>query len=457
MKKSKKTLMCCLCALLACGAIVGTTCLTNGPTFRAYGVDNAGVWNHYLKTQGDEITIGNSEYWIQCGTNTVVFEEPVGEKVEMSKGADTSAYSIHDERYTDDPLEYVFSPEHLLGVSLYDILSKDDKTWAMKGNVTEKTLPYKTYSGVVLKSTLPYVNFRYYDEVSMNLKSTIWNEGFKFGFTEDVVDTGISVPVGANKDGGTVKLIRVAEDTVRMIVNHPNGGLETFHDFVGEDYVNGKERLYFYTKSGGDVVLEMSNWTTVCYHEHHIDEFESLDYIGAVKTLCTDCLVETEDRTAPELSFDIVNYGATAYRNSDHDDWCSHTMVITADKISYKSYDQNWTMAMVLPRIKFADFSKVDIGVGATNWTELIGFGFTAEEAETRENHTKWGGEKTGNLVFEWSEDALNVTFTFEYLTMETVVTDTDIINGLKGFTLFQTCLYDRFLDFSNFNLTIAK
>lgn len=452
--KSKKTILCGFGLSLAAISAIALAGGTKLGYFKSISVADNGVWNHYSENQGTEVSIGNKEYWIQCGTNEISFVEPTGTKEEKSEAPDTSSYEYHDARYTDNPKEYVFDKAtNLVGASVDNVTDSDDYTWGME-TPNSKSLKYKSYVGKVFKNKLPLVNFNYYDEVSMDLKTTIYNDGYKIGFDADVSTTGYAPEISV-KDGGHVYLYRLNSETVRMIIDHPKANTYLTHDFVGESYVTGQESVYFYTVAGGDAYFEVSNWAPVYSHVHNMEEYESETKIAAVTNRCSACGY-SEVLAAPELEFTIFRYGASAYNITEDSDWPSQIMVVTSDKISYKSYSTDLVFRLTLPRIDFRDFKNVNITVSSTNWVELVGLGFTQAQAESKENHTRYGGAKeNGSLSFSWEGNAVKVQFVFEYLTMSTTITDKDVIEGNKGFDLYQTTYYDRYLDFSNFQLTL--
>ncbi len=441
------------CAL---GVFAVTSASSSGTIFNA---GSGAVWGHYTGKASTETERGVKEYWVNCDGSGYQFEAPSG-VTPIEKGeapTDFSGFTADDARWADLK-EYDFSTKDSLvgaGASITQMSTGGDVSWMFGSNTLgKKEFSFKAYSdeGGYFRWTFPRVNFNYYSTVTADITSTIWNEGFKIGFSADGGDA--KTPETGVKDGGKLILEGKGGNVVSFKLTF--AGITLEKEFTDADVYNGVSSPSVYAMANGDALLKITNWTPnkPCTTHAYGDWSDVTSLFGKKTRTCSACGYQEE---VLETTYDFTKnlYGATYVK--DNTDDLAWKLTKEEKSLTYNLYSDGATsylFALSMPKINLISYSKVTVTVSSANWYENIGLGFTEEVAKAKTYHTTFGGKKEGgSLTFEKSDDSsYAVTLKFENVTMATTLQDADIINGNASFKVYlDGNLYDRSIVFSDF------
>ena len=353
----------------------------------------------------------------------------------------------------EDNKKYETMPDY------YMVISKDSIQYKLNNGIGSDV----DYATRKFRISLPKINVSLFDSVSFNLVS--WNNSGNINWTTSQMislDEGftnkISVPVEGPLNG-KLFLVKNADGNGYNLVINAFGS--TIYRALTTEEINGTQSVTFYANCHYARGLELNNFAIHSCNEHNWIKTvaDTSRIIRDVNGFCPDCgAVKKFVNDGSDIDFLANAYDSTYYLGTDNNQ--SWKMSKTSDAIEYKLYsnpkDANTLFTIALPKVKFTDFTDVNFKLSAPNWTELNGFGFTAEEAQSGEKHTTYGGNKEGcSLKFGWESDKLVATLEFENLKMSTVVTDSSVISGDSNFKFYVRDIYDRSLFLNGIELFV--
>ncbi len=439
-------------------AIVASICL--GMVFGAKGnfkaigqVDE--TWHHYAERMPG-LQPGIKEYWVGCNSNEHLFAAPTeGSIVDKDTAWDTSGFAENDDRYTYACTHKVAdsaiagttaASDATFGIGNYftSYQGKDYTANASNGaDVDISNYDYLTF-GLAIKD-MGYLclfggNGGVGDAVetciSQGKNFTMWNDAWYYFTLEKNTEGKWDAYVGkfANAKRYSASL---PMDADRKSASNLKDLLYTYK-FEG---IPEGSRIFATPVYGAEKDHHFGAWTQTC--------------VDAVETRTCPVCGATEERPF-NLNFQNNTFGASLYNENagaDVSTWGDgynggpKVNAYEDDSIAYAYYAWN-DFTMTLPKIKFASFSSVVF--------ELQNF-TTAAEPSFSTYGFKIGFEPNNRVVFSNSTETAFSSGTLKIFNIagnvyaviyglgaadniKYQITDSDIINGVKGLPIYFSC-----------------
>ena len=319
---------------------------------------------------------------------------------------------------------YSFS-QGAYGTAIYNVTADSDVTWLMgstrEGETTTSTqLLYAGYDMNLMKFSLPRVDFELYNSVSMTIYVPAWNSNAKVG----LVQSDVNYTYGSGDNTFTGHLSFVYSGT-KLIADLDFGTVHVTADVTDPDVISGNASPLLFMQS---------------YYNRQF--------------IVRDFTVSADDEINLYNDWTINKLGAAMTKGGGDVTWGFGTYT-TATMLGYRLWQVD-DFVFVLPQINFAIFTKVTMNISSTVWHKNVPVGLSSDDVT---HYSTTGADGDGNIssisgqiTFTYDGAQLTMNFKFGDINLTKTITDSNIINGSAGASIYLRSLYDR-----RFNLDSIK
>lgn len=296
---------------------------------------------------------------------------------------------------------------------------------------TEKTLKYEiTEANVEDEIFLPRINYNAFKFVRFNVTcgsfaiATGLQSGSYIlpysGNSSDPAHTGVlTLKLNGNQLEASLKCNETSE--VQNII------------ITDADIINGNSPLslfMFSTYQWQTVIIELITLLNECTHNYV--EVAPTDKIGYYSTTCSWC-GEEGDHSDNALAFADIDFTTATY-GAHGGRWGTNVQPTTKTMV-YEVTEGGVENEIFLPKIDFRAYSSVTFNLSGNVWDARVGL-----ETGSYAFPYLASGAHSGTLTFTYNGVELIVTLECaDGVNQNLVITDADIINGSKAFSLFMT------------------
>ena len=426
-------------------------CISNNK-FSSVTFGSDPTWNHYQAVAATCESYGVKEYWTNCQGSTTIVDPGAADVIE--KGQPSAAeiqaivdtYGSSDERIiakaahsfantlVTSKIGYFGTVCSVCGESgelsgdkmLFADIDFTKATYDAQGgkwgtNVqpTAKTMTYEVTEGSVENEIkLPKINFSVYKTISFTVSGNDWSAraGLQTG------SYAFPYAYRAEPYSGTLTFTTVGAQ-VNVAFNCAEG---TNQNLVisDSDIVNGNKSFSMFMIADSayrSISIELTALTDICTHNFVANS----NCIG--KEICSLCGSYSDDVIAfADVDFTVYQYGAQGGK------WGTNVQP-TAKTMTYEVTEGSVENEIKLPKIDFSVYKTVSFAVSGNVWDARVGI-----ETGSYAFPYDGSGVHSGTLTFTTSGAQVNVAFNCaEGTNQNLVISDSDIINGNKSFSMF--------------------
>ena len=207
-------------------------------------------------------------------------------------------------------------------------------------------------------------------------------------------------------------------------------------------------------------------WYCPVHHLHSMTEPEA-EYIFESQSSFSEPIPSNDERYISliydenHMSLKDYHYGAGMY-SVDLEEFKNFRITYLDNGFKCNLYSENnefYTWRIDLPRIDFTKYRMVSMDVNAPDWYQPNKIG---PELDDLSYQTVYGGNKDkGKITFSYKTTGLLMEFnSIEYanqLAFSKIITDDDIIHGLKSPYFYLTDKWDRYINFTNIKISTER